>query len=141
MKSLYIVFLSVLGSCSMVCAQNAAANLSSLNVMDVVDPSTNELNSFLIELTANNPQLLNRLEIILEDVHGLPDPPLLFNITAHGEKLQVEIGSNTFPFESNMLRFLLPVRDQLVMPYRKIFVKAFDKEGKPTNQLNFIRSK
>lgn len=121
-------------------SQSSPVVLSYFKGMDVMDPSTNELNNFMIELTVSAPASLNRLEITMEEPDGMiTTPVLVLPIIVKENKAAVDFNKFAIAFQGQRVMFALKVRDQLSAPFRRILVKGIDAQGKETNQVVFTR--
>jgi hypothetical protein len=125
---------------STVNAQHSPVVLSSLKVMDIVDPSTQQSNNLMIEVKASLPLSLKHLEILLEESNAVMSTIYVPVVIQNG-KAEVKIEQYTVPFEGNNVQFFLKVRDQFKEPYQRIIIKGYDQSDKETNQVVFNRNK
>jgi len=116
-------------------AQNSAVVLSDFQANEVIDPSANQVNSFLIGLTASNPASLTAVVIHLEDSRTGEDKIESLSVIFEDNKTHLVVGEYEIFFENNRVEFFFPVRDQITAPYARIIISAYDSNGLPTNQL------
>lgn len=114
--------------------------MSALTVADIGDPTANEVNSFLIEVTATDPGNLSMLEIVLED-HSETGRSNTVNVPVVNDngKVKLKFENYSVPAEGKHLKFFLTVRGQLAAPYHRILLRGFDRANQPTNQVVFNR--
>jgi hypothetical protein len=137
MKSIPIIACLFLNFSNLAFCQEQNVVLSSLKVMDVMDPATGEASALFIELTVSTPASLAKLEIIMQDKNGLTDPPLVIKASVIDNISHLEIQSQPVAFEGNKIRFTVPVRDQVKASYHTIAIKGTGIDGRETNQVIF----
>jgi|GEM_PF-3186304 len=121
-------------------AQTSALVLSDLQVREIMDPSVNQVNTFMIGFNANDPVSLNSVEVRLDDATS--GKREFFSVSVRDGKAYLKVRQDEIPFVNNRVEFLLPTRDQLTQPYAHVRVQGFTATGQPTNELvyNSIRS-
>jgi len=120
-------------------SQSSSVTISSLKVMDIIDPSVHELNSFFIDFSASDAKSLSRIEISLED--NINRQMIIIPVSVKDKVAQLDFEKFSQPLSSNNIQFMQKVRNQFKEPYKRIVVKAYDQAGKETNQLVFERLK
>lgn len=137
-----LVLIAVLCS-TMAMAQNSAVKLSSLKVIDVMDPTARELNKFFIEFTVTDPESLSKLEVRLEnEFNPISNQVITIPVSVKDNVAQMEFEKFAKPFMNNTTaQIMQDVKDQFKEPYRRISVKGYDLSGKETNSLTFDRIK
>lgn len=137
-----LVIAATLVYSSIALAQNSIVKLSALKVIDVADPSARELNKFFIEFTVSDPLSLSKLELHMEnDFNPINNQVVTIPISVKDNVAQLEFEKFAQPITNNIVRIMQSVKDQYKDPYRKIYLKGYDVNGKETNQLTFDRIK